>query len=217
MIYVVLGLVVVLAVVVIIGLNLKKRVSVSGGVIRTNVEIEPLPETQLKENRVSRRDTYSFTLDVENLIRICMSDPGVREMVYSGLRKGPIAPTEVLGAANMKEEGESEDSWFSVFAGTSRESIAGQNGFLLRNKARGGGPGARISLRLKKQSAKTHTAQVPAQTPGEVIPEAANATANLLRAAIGGNKEAAEAILRLANTAQPVEQQLPAKELTLKL
>ena len=203
MIYI--GLSVIVAAII---MMLQKGKSVdSGGVIETDVEIEPLLETQLKERIVSLKDTYSFTIDVENFVRICMSDPDVRQLVFSGVRKGAIEQTELLGAANMKESKEDEDIWFSLFAGTNRDALPGQQGFLLRNEQ-----GSRVSLRLKRQSAKNHTAQVPvAQTPGQVIPEAASQTANLLRDALSGNKEAAQAFLDLAGNVEP------AKEIKLKL
>lgn len=196
MLYIVLGIITV----VVLMSHLKKKNGDSGGVIETNVEIEPLLETQLKEKIVSLKDTYNFTIDVENFIRICMSDPEVREMVFSGVRLGAIEQTELLGACNMKENKTDDDIWFSLFAGTSRDVLPGQKGFLLRNKQ-----GGRVSLRLKRQSAKTHTAQVPTvvtQTPGEVIPEAASETASLLRDALSGNKEAAQAFLNLAGGSQ---------------
>lgn len=179
--------------------------------VKAEFEIETTFTPQTKENRVSKKDTYGFTLDVENFIRICLNDPDVKEMIFNALRKGPLlSHTETLGASNMKEDKEDADNWYTVFVGTSQQAKSGQSGFLLRNND---GQGNRVSLRLKRQTAKTHTAQTQPQTPGQVIPEAIGETATLLRKAITGNKEAAAAFLKFAKSAQqPITQ-----EPTLKL
>ena len=141
---------------------------------------------------MSLKDSYGFTVDVENFVRICLSDPSTKKMVFDAIRKGTIEHTTPLGAANMKETKDAPDAWYTAFLGTSNQVPAGEEGFVLRNS---NGQGPRVSIRLKRQTPKTHTAQ----TPGQALPqEASTPDEQLLMRALAGDQEAAKAVLELA-------------------
>lgn len=149
---------------------------------------------------MSLKDTYGFTVDVENFVRILLNDPTTQEMVYSAIRKGAMPHTTPLGAANMKESKGDPDAWYTSFLATSNQVEAGQEGFVLRNSQ---GEGPRVSVRLKRQTAKTHTAVT--QTPGAVLPEAASPEKDLLQRALSGDPVAAQALLDMAAAAAEPE------------
>jgi hypothetical protein len=140
---------------------------------------------------MSLKDTYGFTIDVESFVRICLSDPSTKEMVYSAIRKGTITHTTALGASNMKETPDAPDAWYTAFLATSNQIGAGEEGFVLRNS---GGQGPRVSIRLKRQQVKAHTAQ----TPGKVLPPE---DPTLLQRALAGDVEAAKALKALGQAA----------------
>lgn len=142
------------------------------------------------EKVMSLKETYGFTIDVENFIRICLSDPSTEQMVYNAIRKGVIAHTTPLGASNMKETPDAPDQWYTAFLATSNQVPAGEEGFVLRNNS---GQGPRVSIRLKRQPVKAHTAQ----TPGQILPAAA-ADPGLLQRALSGDQEAAKALLAMS-------------------
>ena len=159
---------------------------------------------------MSKKETYGFTLDVKGFVRICLSDPATREMVYAAIREQeqPLNFRNPLGAANMKDDPSHPDAWYSAFVGTSNQVQPGQDGFVLRNNK---GQGPRVSVRLKRQEPKQHLAQTasPAvtQTPGQVLGPAPSA-AELLQRALSGDIEAAKAIKSFTQqTAQPAEKQ----------
>ena len=158
---------------------------------------------------MSKKETYGFTIDVEDFVRICLNDPDTREMVYNAIRKGPQVHTKPLGAANMKDDPSHPDAWYSAFLGTSNQVQAGQSGFLLRNSK---GQGPRVSVRLKRQTPKAHVAQTPialqTQTPGELLGPAPSA-AELLQRALAGDVEAAKAIQAFANPPAPPAEPTP--------
>jgi len=131
-----------------------------------------------------QRDIYTFTVNLKSLIRIALNDPQARVEILEAINEGPLAHTEKLGAANLKDGEGSPDSWYTVFAGTSREVGPGQPGFLLRNQA-----GDRISMRLRSQR-KDHAATVDSTVAG--------GGAELLQRAMGGEAEAARVLLKLA-------------------
>jgi len=146
-------------------------------------------DPQPKEQTMSQRDTYAFTINFKNLIRIALNDPRARQEIREAVDEGPMAHTEKLGAANLKENAEAKDSWYTVFAGTSREVAAGEQGFLLRNQ-----DGTRISMRLRSQVRKDHAAS----TPVETLPEADGGAELLRQALMSKDPAAARAIIAMA-------------------
>lgn len=140
---------------------------------------------------MSHKQVYGFTIDLQQLIGICLQDPATEQMVYAALRgakERTVPHTTPLGAANFKDNKEDPDLWYSVFVGTSTKASRGQEGFIIRNES---GNGPRISVRLKRQQQKTHAAK----TPGQVLP---TDTADLVKKALSGDAEAAKSVLAMA-------------------
>jgi len=127
---------------------------------------------------MSKKDMYSFTVDVEQFVRGCLADPATKEMVYNAIRQGPGPVNSPMGASNLKDNHGDADEWYSVFIGSSTKIKSGEPGFLFRNGT--GGQGPRVSIRLKKQEPKQHVAQ----TPGQLLPESGQ---TLLQKAIAGD------------------------------
>lgn len=170
---------------------------------RIAVKAYTLPEQPAtKEKTVARKETFGVTIDPVKFVRIMLNDPQTREMVYNAVRQGPMNHTEILGAANLADD-EGQQEWYTVFAGTSRQVAAGEEGFVLRNRR-----GDRVSLRLKRQEAKTHEAVSNPQVAP--VTDAGN---DLLRKALyEGDAAAAAALLQMSGETQPLENLFPQED-----
>jgi len=113
---------------------------------------EPSPTPPVKEKKPVRKETLGVSVNPIKLIRILLSDPHTREMVYTALRAGPMKHTEVIGSANLATDQNAQE-WYTVFAGTRRERSPGEKGFVHCTRR-----GDRVHLRLRRQEVKSHDA-----------------------------------------------------------
>lgn len=151
---------------------------------------------------MSQRESYGFTINLKNLIRIAMNDPKARQEIREAIVEGPMPHTEKLGAANLRADENSPDEWYTVFAGTARDVQPMTSGFLLRNQ-----DGTRISMRLRRQQRKDHAAATPGVTnldPGQ----------QLLARALSGDQQAAQALLAAVGATAPATQAEPSDDLS---
>jgi len=139
-----------------------------------------------------QKESYNFTIDLKNLIKICMQDPSTKKMVFDALREDSASELSVpcttpLGAANMKTEADAPDDWYTSFVGTSTKIGPGQDGFVLRNLS---GTGPRISIKLSRQEGKKHLAQ----TENQSLPVS---NPSQLSLALKANREVVSAVAEL--------------------
>ena len=147
-----------------------------------------------------KEDNIQFTIDVKKMVRQLLADPTTREEVWEALREfkaeGPGDPRKPCGFANFGSQENPE--WFSLFLATNREKAIGEAGLFYRTRG-----GERISARLRKQPTKNQAVEASGQLEAGESTQATNQLPSdhqqLLALALSGNKQAAQALIELAN------------------
>lgn len=155
---------------------------------RVSALAAPLPKNEPEEILEEiKRESFGVTLDLKKLVRMALNDPETKEMIFDAIRQGPMPYTDIIGATNFSSK--KNPKWYSVFLGVNRKLKPGDPGFLMKNKR-----GDRISLRLKKQEVRDHTAQ----TPGKILPDT-NTNEELHKALTSGDPAIVSKLAALVN------------------